>query len=131
MSESQPEQIINIENIMREIRQQILVEKAAWDISGTPIVATGGKYLPDTYYEHLYHAGLLYGELEVQMHLTPTTTPVIGAVLHRLRRIIHEAVIFYVNKLAARQIEINKHLLRTVSLLGEEVEKMREAREEE
>jgi hypothetical protein len=37
-------------------------------------------------------------------------------------------VVFYVNKLAARQIEINKHLLRAISILGEEVEKMQETR---
>ena len=55
-----------------------------------------------------------------------TTTPIIGPFLHRFRQMIHEVVVFYVNKLASQQIEINKHLLRAVSILGEEIEKMQE-----
>ena len=118
---------INVEEIMQRIRKQIIARKTAESPDGEPIVNLSGQHLPPEFYEHLYHAGLLYDQIEVQIHLTPTLTPLIGPLLHRLRQMVHEVVVFYVNNLAASQMEVNKHLLRAISLLSEEVEKMQEA----
>jgi len=38
-------------------------------------------------------------------------------------------VLFYVNQMAAKQINVNHHLLRAVNILAEEIEKMQEAGE--
>ena len=123
------EEPINVQQIMQQIREQIIARKTAESPDSEPIVKLLGKHLPPEFYEHLYHASLLHNQIEVQMHLTPTTTPIIGSLLHRFRQMMHEVVVFYVNKLAIQQIEINKHLLRAVSILGEEMEKMQEIRD--
>jgi hypothetical protein len=122
------EETVNVEEIMQRIREQIIARKTAESPDSEPIVKLLGKHLPPEFYEHLYHATRQHNQIDVQIHLTPTTTPIIGPLLHRLRQMVHEVVVFYVNKLAARQIEINKHLLRAISILGEEVEKMQETR---
>ena len=118
---------IKIEEIMQHIREQIITRKTAESLDGRPIVRLVGKHLPPEFYEHLYHAGLMYNQIDVQIYLSPTPIPLIGPLLQRLRQMVHEVVVFYVNGLAAQQMEINKHLLRTVSLLGEEMEKLQEA----
>jgi len=118
---------IKIEEIMQHIREQIITRKTAESLDGRPIVRLVGKHLPPEFYEHLYHAGLMYNQIDVQIYLSPTPIPLIGPLLQRLRQMVHEVVVFYVNGLAAQQMEINKHLLRTVSLLGEEIEKLQEA----
>ncbi len=124
------EEKINVEEIMQHIREQIIVRKTAESPGNIPLVKLSGQHLPSEFYEHLYHASLLHNQIDVQIHLTPTATPIVGSFLHRLRQMIHEVVVFYVNKLAAQQIEVNQHLLRAVSILGEEMEKMQEAEEE-
>jgi hypothetical protein len=121
------EEIVNVEEIMQRIREQIVARKTAASPDGEPIVKLLGKHLPPEFYEHLYHAGLLYNQIDVQVHLTPTTTPLVGPLLHRLRQMIHEVVVFYVNKSARQQMEMNKHLLRALSILGEEIEKLEES----
>jgi hypothetical protein len=120
---------IKVEEIMQRIREQIIARKMAESPDGKAIVKLVGKHLPPDFYEHLYHAGLMYNQIDVQIYLSPTPIPLIGPLLQRLRQMVHEVVVFYVNGLAAQQMEINKHLLRTVSLLGEEMEKLQEAGE--
>ena len=121
------EEIVNVEEIMRVIREQIIARKTAESPDGKPIVRLSGKHLPPEFYEHLYQATLEHDQLEVQLYLTPTTIPIIGPVLHRLRQVVHKAVILYVNKLALQQMKVNRELLHIISLLGEEAEKMQEA----
>ena len=127
MGKTMSDDFIKIEEIMQHIREQIITRKTAESLDGRPIVRLVGKHLPPEFYEHLYHAGLMYNQIDVQIYLSPTPIPLIGPLLQRLRQMVHEVVVFYVNGLAAQQMEINKHLLRTVSLLGEEMEKLQEA----
>lgn len=127
MGKTMSDDFIKIEEIMQHIREQIIAQKMAESPDGKAIVKLVGKHLPPDFYEHLYHAGLMYNQIDVQIYLSPTPIPLIGPLLQRLRQMVHEVVVFYVNGLAAQQMEINKHLLRTVSLLGEEIEKLQEA----
>lgn len=113
---------INIEEIMQQIRKQILARKTAVSGNTSPIVNIEGKLLPPEFYEHLYQAGLTYDQVGVQMNLTPISTPLIGSILQKLRQKVHELVLFYVNQVAANQIRVNTHILRTLSILGEEIE---------
>lgn len=113
---------VNIEEIMQQIRSQILARKTAVSGQDTPIVNIEGKRFPPEFYEHLYQAGLTYDQVGVQMNLTPIDVPIIGSFLQKVRYKIHELVIFYVNQVAANQIRVNTHLLRALSLLSEELE---------
>jgi hypothetical protein len=45
--------------------------------------------------------------LALQLEVTPTTTPVIGRLLGGARAALHSLVVFYSNRLAARQAEVN------------------------
>lgn len=120
---------VNIEEIMQQIRSQILAQKTAGS-SNIPLIKIDGKHLPSEFYEHLYQAGLAYDQIDIQMNLTPISIPIIGPILQNIRQKIHELVLFYVNQVAINQIRVNTHLLRSLSILGEEMEKA-EQRESE
>ncbi len=118
---------VDIEAIMQEIRQKILTDQTVRLPDGEPLVAVGGQRLSPTFYEHLYHAGLAYNRVGVKMNVTQVNVPLIGPLAEWLRRKLHELVLYYVNQIAAQQVEFNYHLLRAVSILSQELEKEDEA----
>ena len=128
MTEKKDADEINIEEIMQEIRQQILEKKDVVWSGGAPTVTVGGKRLPADFYEHLYQATLVHDQIGVRQHVTKTQVPLIGGLLDNVRSKLHELVLFYVNKLAAEQIQFNTHILQAVNLLAQELEK--EAKDE-
>lgn len=113
---------INIEDIMQEIRQQILAKKDTINQARVPMVSIAGKRLPSDYYEHIYQASLIHDDLAIKMHVTQTKVPVIGPFLEKLRVKLHELTLFYVNQLAAQQIQFNTHILQAVNLLAQTLE---------
>jgi hypothetical protein len=58
-------------------------------------------------------------------------TPLVGPLLERLRRTVHQLVLFYVNQVAAQQREVNAHLLQALSLLAKEMEDVSPVEQEE
>lgn len=122
MSETEEMKEINVEEIMQDIRQQILAKKDLVHQSNRPVIVLSGKRLSPEFYEQLYQANLIYDQ-SVKLQVTPVNVPLIGGLLQRVRQMLHELVIFYVNKQAAEQIQFNTHLLRAVSLLAQELEK--------
>ncbi len=123
MTETNTTTPVNIEEIMQEIRQQILAKKDVIRAEGAPVVAISGKRLSPDFYEHLYQANLVYDQMGVKMLVTKVNIPLIGPLLEKLRGKLHELVLFYVNKLAAEQIQFNTHILQAVNLLAQEMEK--------
>lgn len=117
------EEIINIEAIMQEIRQQILAKKDVVRTPGSTPLFVQGRRLPPAFYEHLYQAGLAHHQIGVSLHVSKSSTPLIGPLLDRARQVAHQLVIFYVNKLAAEQIQFNTHILHALNLLAQELEK--------
>lgn len=115
---------------MQSIREHVLAKKSA--VSGRePMTKLRGKALPPEFYEHLYQASMGYDQIDVQLDLGPANVPVIGGILQTVRRKLHELVLFYVNQTAVKQINVNHHLLRAVSILAEEIEKMAETNQAE
>ncbi len=123
MNEIEARQEVNIEEIMQEIRQQILAKKDLARPDRGPIVSLAGKRLSPEFYEHLYQASLVYDQTDVKLYVTPVNVPLIGGLLQRIRQMLHELVVYYVNKQAAEQIQFNTHILRAVSLLAQELER--------
>lgn len=113
---------VDIEEIMQEIRQQILAKKESLRAAGTTPIPVAGERLPPAFYEHLYQASLIYDEIEVRLYVTKTKVPLIGPLLDKVRYKIHELVLFYVNQLAAEQMAFNEQILHAVSLLAQEME---------
>lgn len=112
--ENQP---VDIEAIMREIRSEILRQKSVTAEIPSITTSMSGKRFPPELYEHLYQAALVYDVSGMKLHLAGGSVPIIGSLARRLRQKVHELVLFYVNKLAARQTEFNKHLFSAVSIL--------------
>jgi hypothetical protein len=108
---------VDVETIMQEIRRQILEQH---QIGG--LIPTGGKRLPPEFYEQLYQAALIQNDLPVKLLVTPVRVPVIGRFLEWLRGKLHQLVLFYVNQLAQKQMQINHHLLQAISALADELE---------
>lgn len=109
---------INIEEIMQEIRQEILRKKRI----GKRDVPVGGKRLSSNFYEQLYLAELMQAEMGVKLLVTKSKIPVIGGLIDRFRTKIHELVLFYVNQAVAQQADINDHLIEAIALLSTELE---------
>ena len=110
---------VNIEEIMQQIRQQIIAKRATVGSAGVAPVVTGKRYPPE-FYEHLYQARLALDEVAVPVFVSKSGVPIIGGLLVWLRTKIHELVVYYVNLSAARQASAAEHLLQALSLVGQE-----------
>ncbi len=109
---------VNIEEIMQEIRQQILQQRRV----GKPPLPVKGDRLSPQFYEQLYQATLLQGEVGVKIQVSPSGVPLIGPIIDKLREKIHELVLFYVNQSVSQQAAINDHILQLITLLSQEME---------
>lgn len=115
---------VDIEAVMREVRAEVLAKKSA-RIQNSPLAAgVGGRRFPPAFYDHLYQAGLTFDVSTVELHVTKVPIPIIGPIIEKLRQKFHELVLFYVNKLAAEQAEVNENLLSAMSILSQELESM-------
>ena len=122
------EAAVNVEEIMQQIRQQIIAKRAAVGVAaGGSDIAVTGKRFPPEFYEHLYQARLALDEVHVPVFVSKSGVPIIGGLLVWLRTKLHELVSYYVNKSAERQVSASEHLLRALSLLGQELEETEEA----
>ena len=122
MDEKEISNEVNIEEIMQQIRSQILAQKTAVSVSNSPIISIDGKRLPPEFYEHLYQAALVHDQIDVRMQVEEIHAPIIGAILTRIRSKLHELSLFYVNKLAAQQLQFNIHMLQSLNLMAKELE---------
>lgn len=123
MTEPTNPEAVDIEQIMQQIRQQILAKKDAVRASGAPVVSVSGERFSAEFYDHLYQANLIYDQIGVKLFVSKSTLPLVGPIIDKVRYKLHELVLFYVNKMAAEQIQFNTHMLQTVNLLAQELEK--------
>lgn len=119
---SDPDEHVDVEQLMQQIRRQILEKRAASGDDTAAHVPVAGKRFPPEFYDHLYLAGLAYNQLQVAEIVRESRLPILGPLLNRFRHALHHLVIFYVNRMAERQQTINMHLLRALSILTEELE---------
>ena len=122
MNEQKVATEINIEDIMRDIRAEILMKHATISSDNEPIVPTSGEHLPPEFYEHLYQAALAYENAGVKMHVTKVNIPIIGSIIETIRGKLHELVLYYVNQIASQQREVNYHLLRALAIASQELD---------
>jgi hypothetical protein len=121
---------IDAEAIMQEIRMRIRARRAEARSRGLDFEAyADGLYPlpPDAVfsrdlYEAVRYVGLGYDKVGVEMALTETRLPLIGRLGHRLRAALHAVVLFYVNRLAARQVRVNEQVARTLTTLVHDLE---------
>lgn len=109
---------VDIEAIMQEIRRQILSQRR---IGKEEVPVTGRRFSP-AFYEQLYQAALMQSETGVTMHVTRSKIPLLGALVDKARVVVHQLVLFYVEKVVERQNAVNEHLLQALMLLSQELE---------
>ncbi len=120
---NETEEILSVEEIMEAIRQKIGAGEGYVDESRQQMAA---GHLPAELYEHLEEVRLSYDKIQPMPLVLPPSVPVLGGVLASIQQKLHELVLYYVNQLAANQIRVNAHLLRSVEILVEEAEKVLE-----
>lgn len=84
----------------------------------------GEEYDPDLYY-HLRQANEHYYRLGIEPDLVPSPRsriPLLGSLWDRVRREAHQLVLFYVNKLAQRQVTVNRHLVSTLNRMAVQIQ---------
>lgn len=114
-NESDPAAPVKIEDVMQEVRRTIMQRQLPGQIQ----LPEATRNLPPEYYEHLARAGLAQTRLEVDLLVTPSRAPLIGPLIDRLRRKVHELVLFYINRFAANQARVNNHMLQALTVLGD------------
>ena len=74
---------------------------------------------PLKYFEHLNRAANLNNNLQLPVTARSSSVPLVGSLIDRLRLKVHELVVYYVNQQAARQADVNLHLLLMAAALPE------------
>jgi hypothetical protein len=121
-NEEEINEVINIEEIMQQIRQQIMARRANLTPDGRPPVIVTGKRFSPEFYEHLYQARLAEEQFAVPIFVSRSSLPLIGRLIDWVRGKFHELVVYYVNQSATQQIHATGHLLQALSMMAQELE---------
>ena len=121
---------IDTEAIMREIRARVRARRAEAKARGLDWEAyADGLYplppeavLSRDLHEAVRYTGLDYDKIPVEMAMIETHWPLVGGLVQRLRSALHELVLFYVNRLAARQVRFNEQAARALAYLVRDLE---------
>ena len=121
---------LDAEAIMREIRARIRERRTEAKARGLDFEAyADGLYPvpPDALfsrdlYEAVRYVGLGWDKVGVEKVLTESRLPLIGGLVQRLRAALHDLVLFYVNRLAVRQIRFNEQTARALTTLVRDLE---------
>jgi hypothetical protein len=121
---------IDAEAIMQQIRARIRARRAEAKARGLDFEAyADGLYplSPDAtlsrdLHEAVRRLGLGYDKVSVELALTETQLPLIGGLVQRVRAAFHALVLFYVNRLAARQMHVNEQTMRALAALVRDLE---------
>lgn len=113
-SGEQSAEAVDIESVMQEVRRQILERQ----LPGQLHLPDKAASLPPEYYEHLFRAGLAQSKVDVDVLVTPSSVPLLGPLIDRLRVKVHELVIFYINRFAENQARVTHHMLQALAVLG-------------
>ena len=107
---------VDVEGVVQEVHARLRARREQAEARGLDYDSyADGRYpLPpnavvgrDVYYA-LRRVQMACDKVNVEMMLTETRLPVVGGLVHRIRRALHELVLFYVQRLAARQTSFNQ-----------------------
>jgi hypothetical protein len=110
---------ISVEEIMRQIKAHIAQQKVK--MLGTDMKFEG-KF-SQALYDELTEAMQENENPYVELQVTSTPIPVLGRLIDRLRRSLHELVLFYTNQSIGQQVALNKHLLTALAVLVQDLER--------
>ena len=117
----QPDIEIDVENIIEEIRRQILANNTKEGGSLSKLKVDGDHFSAE-FYENLYQASISYQHINLQA--AKSSVPLIGPLIDRLRTAVHQLILFYVNQFVAEQARVNRLNVQLISEISVEVEKL-------
>ena len=123
-------QDLDAEAIMQDIRARIRSRRVEARARGLDFEAyADGLYplppdavLSREVHEAVRSIALGYDKVNVELALTETRLPLIGGLAHRVRAALHGLILFYVNRLAARQVRVNRETSRALTALVRDLE---------
>ena len=113
---------IDVDTIMREIRSEILIEKGRLSNTGLNDLNINGKRFSNEFYDKLYQVGVGFNDMTLRLNVTSSSLPLIGPLIDRLRTVIHQLVLYYVNLLAEEQAQFNRLMVDLVNRMSIELE---------
>lgn len=124
--------------IMEQIRERIRRRREelgyphmvfpTFEAAAYPGEPEGKDYDADLYY-HLKRANQLYADLGISPLLVPspmTRVPILGRFWEHIRREAHRLVLFYLGKLAQKQVAINRHLVSTLNRMAVQIQEQQQ-----
>jgi hypothetical protein len=121
---------VDVEGVVQEVHARLRTRREQAEARGLDYDSyADGRYpLPlnavvsrDVYYA-LRRVQMACDKVNVEMMLTETRLPVVGGVVHRIRRVLHQLVLFYVQRLAARQTSFNQQTSLALTAIVREME---------
>lgn len=121
---------VDVEGVVQEIHARLRTRREQAEARGLDYDSyADGRYpLPlnaivsrEVYYA-LRRVQMACDKVNVEMMLTETRVPVVGGLVHRIRRALHELVLFYVQRLAARQTSFNQQTASALATIVRDME---------
>ena len=121
---------IDSEAIMRRIRQKIRERRADAEsrgldyeafVEGLYATQVSARFDHDLYYD-LRRMSVGYNKIGVGLSLTESRIPILGPIIQRIRRALHQLVIYYVNQLAGQQARFNEYAMRALTSMTKTLE---------
>ena len=81
-----------------------------------------GDYFSADFYERIYQASISKESLQLQV--IQSKVPLIGGLIDRLRTMVHEVIVFYLNQFVSEQARINELTISLIKEMGAEIEKL-------
>lgn len=121
---------LDAEAVMQHIRERLRARRAEARARGLDVEALAdglyplppGAILSRDVYEAVRALGLGWDKVGVEMALTENRLPLVGPLVQRLRAALHELVLFYLNRQAARQARVNEQTARALAALVRDLE---------
>jgi len=117
---------IDVAIIMEKIRQGIerhrpLYTEDVFFPSFRDSITSGVEQLGREFNYELQEAVACHDRAWVSLQVFPVRLPILGSFLTKVKRELHNLVVFYVNRLAAKQTSFNTHSVRALASLSEVV----------
>lgn len=112
---------IEVEKIINDIRMQILAQKIKETGQQTSAVLEG-NYFSSDFYERIYQASVTKQELLLQVN--QSNVPIVGGLIDRLRTMVHQLIVFYLNQFVAEQARVNDLTINLIKEMSAEIEKL-------
>ena len=125
---------INAEAIMRQIRENLRSRRQEAEARGFEFDSLAAGEYPRRFDDDLYREIRQVSASVARLGVSPSISakgavPILSSLFRRVRIVLHQLVIYYVNQLAAQQNRHNRQVLRVLMELVRELE--RESHSEE